>query len=207
MSSVRDAYNEWSKTYDEVENRTRDLDRKAMQQTLQSLSFDQALEFGCGTGKNTMWLSGKAKQVVAADFSEGMLSVAKTKVQQENVRFVHADISQPWPFDEDAFDLVCMNLVLEHVADLDFVYAEAKRVLKKDGLLFISELHPFKQYAGSKARFENNNETVVLECFTHHISEFLSAHGSFFELVDLSEWFDEDNKQLPRILSLLFKKR
>jgi hypothetical protein len=46
-------------------------------------------------------------------------------------------------------------------------------------------------------------------CFTHHISAYITAaKKNGFELYLLEEWFDDDDKtQIPRILTLLFKKK
>ena len=72
----------------------------------------------------------------------------------------------------------------------------------------MGELHPFKQYQGSKARFETKTGMQVLECFTHHISEFIiTALQKNFSVYHIEEFFDDENlNRAPRILSILFKK-
>ena len=50
---IQSAYNEWSASYDQDDNRTRDLDREIIRSRLGDLHFDAILEIGCGTGKNT----------------------------------------------------------------------------------------------------------------------------------------------------------
>ncbi len=44
------AYNAWSKTYDAVENKTRDVEARALRETVTGENLD-ILELGCGTGK------------------------------------------------------------------------------------------------------------------------------------------------------------
>ena len=51
----RQAYNLWSETYDTVENKTRDLEARALRESVAGENLD-ILEIGCGTGKNTEWL-------------------------------------------------------------------------------------------------------------------------------------------------------
>ena len=204
---VQEGYNQWAATYDSVENKTRDLDAHAVQTILGQLSLNKVLEAGCGTGKNTVWLAQKAASLTAMDFSEGMLQQAAAKAGTAGVTFVQADITQRWPFERTAFDLVTCNLVLEHVQHLKPVFAEAARVLKEGGFLFVCELHPYKQYGGSKARFQKDNDTVVLPCFVHHASDyFKAATGAGLQCLQLEEWFDDNDPTKPRLLSFLFQK-
>lgn len=74
--------------------------------------------------------------------------------------------------------------------------------------MYVGELHPFKQYTGSKARFDTANGVQVVPCFNHHISDFVQAAKKHsLRLIDMEEYFDEDNRDaIPRILTLLFKK-
>lgn len=205
--NIRSGYNQWAADYDTVENKTRDLDKTALRHMLSSFSFTHVLELGCGTGKNTEWLVQRAA-VTAVDFSEGMLERARSKIKDARVTFLQADITRAWPFTASSFDLVTCNLILEHIQDLTPVFGEAARVLTDQGRFFISELHPARQYMGSKARFEKGETTVVLDCFVHHLSDFLlmaRQHG--FTCLSLDEWFDEgDRTGIPRTVSFLFQK-
>ena len=208
MDNIRAAYNVWSETYDTVENKTRDLEFKALRELITNGALD-ILEIGCGTGKNTVFLQDKAKTLIGADFSEEMLSIAKSKISADNVKFCQLDLRSIWEFPENNFDLVTASLVLEHIQNLDFVFNQANNVLRSGGQFYIGELHPFKQYIGSKARFETESGIFVLECFTHNVSDFLVAgKNNNFELVDLKEWFDDDNRSdIPRLLTIIFRKK
>lgn len=204
---VQEGYNQWASTYDHVENKTRDLDTQAVQTVLNRLNLNKVLEAGCGTGKNTVWLAQKASALTAMDFSEGMLQQAAAKEGTAGVTFVQADMAQRWPFERNAFDAVTCNLVLEHIEHLEPVFAEAARVLKEQGYLFVCELHPYKQYGGSKARFQKENETIVLPCFVHHASHyFKAARQAGLQCQQLEEWFDDNDPAKPRLISFLFQK-
>jgi malonyl-CoA O-methyltransferase len=109
-----------------------------------------------------------------------------------------------------AYDLVVCNLVLEHIQNLDHIFSEAKRVLEMGGKFFINELHPFRQYQGTKARFEKNGSTrVEVEAFLHHISDFTNAASvNGLKLVTLNEyWHEADEGKPPRMISFLFEKK
>ena len=206
--NTEQAYNNWASQYDTNINKTRDLEAQALRNTLLAIPFESCLEIGCGTGKNTLWFIEKAKQVTSVDLSAEMLAKAKEKINSDNVQFIQADITTDWTFTNQLYDLVSFSLVLEHIKNLDFIFKQTATALKPGGHVYIGELHPFKQYTGSKARFETDTGMQVVDCYTHHVSDFIQAamkHG--LSIVDVYEYFDADNRnEIPRILSLLLKK-
>ena len=206
--NTREAYNSWANQYDTNENKTRDLEAIALRETLAGRHVDRTLEIGCGTGKNTVWLQTISKEIVAVDLSEQMLLKAKEKITSSNVRFQQADITQPWTFADKPFDLITFSLVLEHIENLRLILEKAVESLNAGGAIYIGELHPFKQYAGTKARFDTPQGTQVVPCFNHHISDFTTPafkHGLHIEHLD--EYFDDESETgLPRILTLLLRK-
>jgi len=207
-NNIKSAYNIWSSSYDEDVNLTRDLDFNVMDKTFSNSEFNKILEIGCGTGKNTKLLSSIAKTVYAFDFSEGMISIAKEKIQLKNVAFTQADINLKWPTVKNLVDLITCNLILEHIEDLPFIFSEASCVLKNKGKFFISELHPFRQYEGIKANFEHDGIKTEIKAFVHHISDFLdAANKSGFKLLELKEWWhDKDHNKPPRLITFMFEK-
>jgi ubiquinone/menaquinone biosynthesis C-methylase UbiE len=205
---TRQAYNLWSKQYDSNNNKTRDLEAKALRETLGEFSFEHCLEIGCGTGKNTKWLIQKAAHITALDLSDEMIAKAKDKIKSEKVKFIQADITEDWNFTNDKFDLVSFSLVLEHIENLYHIFSETSKVLLPGGFVYIGELHPYKQYSGTKARFETEEGLQILDCFNHNISDFIqSAKKSGLEIVDINEFFDDDRTNIPRVLTILLKRK
>ena len=206
--NTRQAYDIWSEQYDININKTRDEEKKALRETLAELHFEDVLEVGCGTGKNTEWFISNAQKVFAIDFSNEMLSKAIEKIQSTNVQFLQADITKDWTFRNELYDLVSFSLVLEHIENLERVFQEASASLKPGGHVYVGELHPFKQYTGTKARFDTDEGRHIVECFNHNISDFIQAARQHnLILVDLNEYFDNnDRTTIPRILTLIFKK-
>jgi ubiquinone/menaquinone biosynthesis C-methylase UbiE len=204
--NVEQAYNIWADQYDHDDNKTRDLEANALQQTLLGIGFKNVLEIGCGTGKNTEWLITKATQITAVDFSEKMLAKAKEKNISDKVEFHQADIIQEWTFANNQYDLITFSLVLEHIEDLNSIFKKASAV--SVGYIYIGELHPFKQYSGSKARFDTGEGQQVVQCYNHNVSDFIqTAKNNKFQIVDLNEFFDDDNRTaIPRIFTILLKK-
>ena len=207
--SIKQAYNSWAEQYDSSDNKTRDLDAFATKETLSKYKFKNVLELGCGTGKNTLWLLDKAELIIGLDFSSEMLNIAKEKINASNVEFVKTDLNNEWEVENEFVDLVTSSLTLEHIESLHHIFRQANEKLHEKGIFFISELHPLKQYAESKARYETESGTEELTVYTHHISDYLeSARDNGFELVELNEWFDnEEERDFPRLISFVFKKK
>lgn len=207
--NIEKAYNHWAKQYDTNPNKTRDLDVKSTIETLSKFEFKNVLELGCGTGKNTEWLITKAERIIGLDFSQEMLNLARKKITDNRVEFKKVNLNNNWEIENKFADLVTSSLTLEHISNLDNIFKQANKKLIKNGIFFISELHPFKQYIGSKAKFETEEGIEELKVFTHHISDYIyTAKNNGFKLVELREWFDNElKKEFPRLVSFVFQKR
>jgi ubiquinone/menaquinone biosynthesis C-methylase UbiE len=208
MMDIQQSYNLWAGQYDTNHNKTRDLEAVAIREMLEGFSFDHCLEIGCGTGKNTQWLATKAKQITAIDLSEEMLARARKKVKSGKVTFIQADINADWNFVKGLYDLVSFSLVLEHIEHLGPIFEKAARVLQPGGCLYLGELHPFRQYGGTKARFDTAEGQHIVRCYNHHLSDFTQAAiSNTMRIVYINEYFDEvDRNNPPRIITMLFKK-
>jgi ubiquinone/menaquinone biosynthesis C-methylase UbiE len=198
----------WAETYDESKNATRDLDAAVLRAQRFPLEGATVIEIGCGTGKNTEWLAAASK-IVALDFSEKMIQVARQRVRSDHVDFIQHDIRRPWPVPERSADLITCNLVLEHIEDIGIVFAHARRAMKAGATLFVSEFHPYRQLLGRQARFAaGNEEEIKVPAFVHDTAEFVGAGlAEGLRLTQLSEWRDEGANATtpPRLLTLTFR--
>jgi len=210
-SEIAAAYDEWAETYDTDQNRTRDLAGKILRQVDLNFAGRKVVEVGCGTGRNTEWLlEHDAAEIVALDFSEGMLARASARVADRRVHFLQHDVRARWPLADASADVVIVILVLEHVEHLQPIFAEAARALSASGELFICELHPERQLLGGQAQFTSTQtgERLLVPAFLHNVSDYLSAGlSSGFEIVDKGDWRDADAHadNPPRLLSLHFR--
>ena len=207
---IQSAYNRWSIRYDEQPNITRDLDAAVLPQVVPDLTGLTVVEAGCGTGKNSGWLAEQCQQLFALDFSEGMLAQARQKVTAENVTWAKCDLNQRWPVEDGAADVVLFNLVLEHIENLGSVFAEAARVLRSGGQMFLSEYHPARLTAddGMGARITDDEGQIVevLTSYLHTIADFETAAASNgLKLLSRRDW-ETTGEERPLILTMGFKK-
>jgi SAM-dependent methyltransferase len=98
---------------------------------------DTVVDIGCGLGRLSRALAGKAASVLAIDVSEEMLERAQTlNAELGNVRWVHGDGTSLAGIDDAAADACISHVVFQHIPDpaitLGYV-REMGRVLKPGG--------------------------------------------------------------------------
>ena len=110
--------------------------RRSLTKTVNPLAGERVLDIAAGTGTSSMALKRDGVEVVAADFSKGMLEEGKRRYPQ--LEFVFAD-AMNLPFKDGEFDVVTMSFGLRNVSDHKVALGEFLRVLKPGGRLIICE--------------------------------------------------------------------
>ncbi|MBF6437078.1 methyltransferase domain-containing protein [Nocardia cyriacigeorgica] len=102
----------------------------------------QVLDAGCGSGPIFAALRDRGAIVTGFDSSTKMVELARQRLGADAAVRV-ADIRDPLPYPDAAFDDVIASLVLHYLEDWTAPLAEFRRVLKPGGRLIISVNHPF----------------------------------------------------------------
>ena len=82
VTKVASAYDQWARTYETIENVTRDLAAIVLRQYPLPMHDRDVLETGCGTGLNTTYLAQQSRSILAVDGSAGMLAQALARSQR-----------------------------------------------------------------------------------------------------------------------------
>ncbi|WP_298865924.1 class I SAM-dependent methyltransferase [uncultured Microbacterium sp.] len=111
---------------------------------------ERILDLAAGTASSSASLAGSGAQVVAADFSPGMLTEGRRRHGHlPNITFVQADATD-LPFGDEEFDAVTMSYGLRNVQQPKKALAELFRVTRPGGRMVINEFStpPGKLFRG-----------------------------------------------------------
>ena len=110
--------------------------RKVVAKSVDPKRGQRILDLAAGTGTSSMAFVRPGVEVVASDFSEGML--AEGRKRHPELQFVFADATN-LPFKDAEFDAVSISFGLRNVVDVDKALAEMFRVTKPGGRVVICE--------------------------------------------------------------------
>ncbi|MBD3203425.1 methyltransferase domain-containing protein [Candidatus Woesearchaeota archaeon] len=138
--NVKKVYAHWSKSYDNEDNPALFAEKNFAIDMLSLNEKDIVLDYGCGTGRNIDRILKFTKKVHGIDISENMLSIARKK-------FSNVDLKSPKnknkiPFDNTFFTKILCSFVISHIKNIDILFKEFNRVLVDEGKLVISTIHP-----------------------------------------------------------------
>jgi 2-polyprenyl-3-methyl-5-hydroxy-6-metoxy-1,4-benzoquinol methylase len=191
LGGVRKGYDQWAAVYDHDANPLPALEEPHVRQAVGEPRGLVVLDLGCGTGRHSLWLAAGGAQVTAVDFSEGMLSQARTKRGAEAIRFLCHDLHEPLSFADGTFDLIVSGLVVEHLRNLDAFFREANRLVRPGGRTIVSAMHPAMFLRGSQARFTDpgSGEIVQPGSLPHQLSDLvMNALKAGFRLEHIAEY-------------------
>jgi len=98
------------------------------------------LDIAAGTGSSSRPLVDKGAEVIALDFSQGMIEQGRK--QNKNIKFVQGDASK-LPFEENSFDVTTISFGLRNTSSTEIALKEALRVTKDGGRIVVAEFsHP-----------------------------------------------------------------
>lgn len=118
------------------------------------------IEFGCGTGSTAIALSPYVKSIIATDFSESMLEIAKEKTENEQIgNIIYNCVSmEDYSHTKESKDMVLAHSLLHLVEDKDAMIKKAYEVLRPGGYFItstacIQDIMPIFKYLGPIGQF------------------------------------------------------
>jgi ubiquinone/menaquinone biosynthesis C-methylase UbiE len=133
----------------------RNLISPAVERLLNLRKGEHVLDIGCGNGVLARRLAELGGEVMAVDFSEELIKLAKSRSNNIDYRIVDAtDEIALRSLGEGSFDAVTCTMALMDMPEIAPMFRAAKALLKTGGRFVIATMHP---------AFNSNNPVFMLE--------------------------------------------
>lgn len=125
----------------------------------------RVLDFGCGTGRNTVYLAKLGFKAYAFDWSEASIRVTKQELSHEGQNASNLRVwdmnETPFPYSDSYFDAVLVMRVMHHTYSegIRRIAAEISRLTKSGGLLY--EVPAFERAHRPESCMEPEPSTFV----------------------------------------------
>lgn len=201
MATGENVYDKFASAYteDNAANATNAYyERPASLALLGDVTGQRVLDAGCGPGAHAAELLARGALVTGVDGSAALLELARRRLGPATP-LLHADLAEPLPLPDNAFDAVLAALVMHYLQDWGPTLREFRRVLVPGGRFVMSTHHPTMDHAMSgrddyfetyewSEHWHKNGQDVLMRFWhrpLHAITDALSAGG--FQLDVLSE--------------------
>lgn len=158
-----------------------------------------------------------AKKLYGLECYEPCIKICKEFIEDEKIKFFSHDCGI-FPFENNSFDVITFFEVLEHVRDLNLFLKEVNRVLKDDGLVYLSvpnatwwrnilkdiainkytyavKMHQWPQYSTDQRDHINNFNFI-------HLYRILNLNGFTLEHIDYTDLSNCFIFKMPYLKSL-----
>ncbi|MDQ2085499.1 methyltransferase domain-containing protein [Herbivorax sp. ANBcel31] len=141
---TKEYYNQIAPKWEEIRKNYYDESIKNHLLNLGILKKDKTvIDLGSGNGYISTAVAKHVKKVIAVDISKEMIKELKKNAKINGIKNIDTIESNSIdiPVEDEAVDMVCANMFLHHKDEPEFAIKEIKRVLKPDGIVFLSDFY------------------------------------------------------------------
>ena len=180
---VKQVWNEIAEWWDEATGEGNDFHKLLIEPVTDRLldlkPGEKVLDIACGNGKHSRKLAQKGAQVVAFDFSEKVIEIAKMRTKDEEIeyRLIDAtDREQLMSLGQGEYDAAVCTMAMQDMYTIEPLLDSLNKLLKPRGRFVFSVSHPcFNSSSGTTmvAKMEQKDGEVVI-VHAVKISDYLS---------------------------------
>jgi 2-polyprenyl-3-methyl-5-hydroxy-6-metoxy-1,4-benzoquinol methylase len=152
-----------------------------VEKLLQIQPNETVLDIGCGNGLTSRRLAQSGADVVAFDFSEEMIAIARARGRADRIDYRVIDATDAGALQtlgHGRFDAAICNMVLMDLADMRPLMRMLPSLLRPDGRFVFSLLHPCFNNPGivQVGELENRGEEMV-STYSVKVSRYLTPYA------------------------------
>lgn len=126
------------------------------------------LDLGCGDGKQTFAIKNffskklktKSYKITGLDSHNKLIKNANFKQKNKNIKFVLGSFDKRLPFIDNSFDLVISSFAIYYSKNIEKTLVEIKRVLKKNGKMFLLGPMPNNKFEFNRVLEKASNKKI-----------------------------------------------
>lgn len=138
------------------------------------------LDIASGAGYGTALLADKARKITGMDYSDEAVEYSNGLYSKKNLEFIQGD-AQKMPFKDSTFDVVVSLETIEHLPEPEKFVKEVVRVLKPDGLFYVS--------TPNDDEFTEGNEYHLHEFDFKELSRLMNKYFAKKEYYYQGSWY------------------
>lgn len=189
-----------------------DYPNKIYEYLLPKIKGKIVLDLGCGTGKFMQKFYNETTKYYGLDLSNEQLNIAKMKINSNDVEFICCS-AEDIPLPDNSIDVIISTWVLGTILEIDRrnkVLDEMKRVLKKDGNIYLVDNDIGGEFEEIRNRYPNIKRTKDyndwIECNNFKVENKFKTYFKFRDCKEAKNVFsniwgaDIGNKVISNII-------
>jgi len=145
------------------------------------------LDIGCGRGTDLINLNLKKSELYGVENHTPYIKDAEAK----GIKIVNIDLEkEKLPYENDFFDFIILNQIVEHTKEIFWIFSEVRRVLKPNGLIVVGV--PNLAALHNRLGLLFGEQPSSIETFSAHVRgytipgfrRFITA-GKYFKIMDV----------------------
>lgn len=173
----------------------------------------RVLDLGCGEGEYSRLFYKNGAEVIGVDYSEALIKAANKKNENNEIIYYAMDACNLQGLENDYFDRVVSPMCLMAIEDVQLAIKEAYRVLKDNGELLVSILHPCfsKENYFEEGPFQESLSKQLNKLITFYHKTLSQTINLYLEVgFNLKQLYEPQistkSDAVPKILFLKFTK-
>ena len=141
---------------------------------------ERVLDIACGNGLTSRRLAQSGAHVVAFDFSNEMIAIARSRAASENIEYLVLDATDQRAIEalgERSFDAALCNMALMDIANIDPLMTALAKLLRPGARFVFSITHPcFNNPASIKIAESEDRGEAIIKTYSVRVSRYMTPY-------------------------------